>query len=67
MMLGVVVAEVSDAWLPVDDELILDCAIVYPIKAHVDRFQLFLLDVVVVEAIGGRIGDLDWRGRLWVT
>ena len=38
MMLGVVVAQVSDAQLPVDEELTLACAIAYPIKAHVDRF-----------------------------
>ena len=38
MMLGVVVAKVSDARIPVDEELTLACAITYPIKAHVDRF-----------------------------
>ena len=38
MMIGVVVAKVSDTWLPVDEELTLACGIAYPIKAHVDRF-----------------------------
>ena len=38
MMLGVVVAKVSDALLPVDEELTLACAIVYPIIVHVNRF-----------------------------
>ena len=66
-MLGVVVAKVSDAWLPVDEELTLACAIVYPIKAHVDRFRSFLFDGVVGEAVGGRVVDLDWSGRLWAT
>ena len=37
-MLGVIVAQVTDAGLPVDEELTLACAITYPIKAHVDRF-----------------------------
>ena len=67
MMLGVVVAKVIDARLPVDEELTLACAITYPIKAHVDRFQSFLLDDVVGEAVGGRVVNLDWSGRLWVT
>ena len=66
-MLGVVVAKVSDAWLPVDEELTLACAIAYPIKAHVDRFRSFLFDGVVGEAVGGRVVDLDWSGRLWAT
>ena len=66
MVLGVVVAQVSDAGLPVDEELTLACAVVYPIKAHVDRFRSFFLDGVVGGAIGGRVVDMDWRGRLWV-
>ena len=67
MILGVVVAKVSDAWLPVDEELALDCAIAYPIKAHVDIFRLFLLDGAVCKAVSGRVVDLYWGGRLWVT
>ena len=43
------------------------CAIVYSIKAHVDRFQSFLFDGVVGKAVGGRFFDLYWSGRLWVT
>ena len=66
MMLGVIVAQVSDAGLPVDEELTLACAVANPIKAHVDRFRLFLFDGVVGEAVGGRVVNLDWRGRLWV-
>ena len=66
MVLGVIVAQVSDAGLPVDEELTLACAVAYPIKAHVDRFRSFLLDGVVGEAVGGGVVDLDWRGRLWV-
>ena len=65
-MLGVLVAQVSDVWLPVDEELTLACAIAYPIKAHVDCFRSFLFDGVVCEAIGGRVVYLDWSGRLWV-
>ena len=64
MMLGVVVAKVSDAQLPVDEELTLACVIAHPIKAHVDRFQSFLFDGVVGEAVGGRVVDLEWSGRL---
>ena len=67
MMLGVVVAKVSDTRLPVDEELALACEIADPIKARVDTFQSFLLDVVVGEAVGGRVVDLDWSVRLWVT
>ena len=66
MILGVIVAQVSVSWLPVDEELTLACAISYPIKAHVDRFRLFLFDDVVGEAVGGRVVYLDWSGRLWV-
>ena len=39
MVLGVVVAKVGDTQLPVDEELALAFAIVYPIKAHVGRFR----------------------------
>ena len=53
MMLGVVVAKVSDSRLTVHKELAVACAIVYPIKAHVNRFQSFLLDSVIGEAVGG--------------
>ena len=67
MMLGVVVAKVSDARLPVDEELTLACAFAYPIKTHVDRFRSFLLDGVVGKSVGGRVFDLDWSFRLWVT
>ena len=67
MMLSVIVAQVSDAGLPVDEELTLACAIAYPIKAHVDRFQSFLFDGVVGEAVFGRVVYLDWSGRLWVS
>ena len=45
MMLGVVVAKVGDTQLSVDEELALACAITYPIKAHVDRFQPFFFIV----------------------
>ena len=66
MVLGVIVAQVSDAGLPVYEELTLACAVAYPIKAHVDRFRSFLLDGVVGKAVGDGVVDLDWRGRLWV-
>ena len=66
-MLGVIVAQVSDAGLPVDEELTLACEITYPIKAHVNRFISFLFDGVVGKAVSGRVVDLDWSGRLWVT
>ena len=42
-------------------------AIAFPIKVHVDRFRLFLLDGVVGEAVDGIVVDLDWSVRLWVT
>ena len=66
MVLGVIVAQVSDARLPEDEELNLDCAVAYQIKAHVDRFRSFLLDGIVGEAVGGGVVYLDFRGRLWV-
>ena len=66
MVLGVIVAQVCDAGLPVDEELNLAGAVAYPIKVHVDRFRSFFLDGVVGEAVGGGVVDLDWRGRLWV-
>ena len=59
MVLVVIVAQVSDAGLPVDEEPNLACAVVYPIKAHVDRFQLFLLDGVIGKDIGGGVVYLD--------
>ena len=65
-MLGVIVAQVSDARLSVDEELTLACAVAYPTKAHVDRLRPFLLDGVVGKAVGGGVVDLDWCGRLWV-
>ena len=55
MVLGVIVAQVSDAGLPVDEELTLAFAVAYPIKAHVDRFRSFLFDGVVGEAVGGGV------------
>ena len=64
MMLGVIVSQVSDAGVPVYEELILACAVAYPIKAHVGRFQSFLFDGVVDEAVGGRFFYLGWSGRL---
>ena len=66
MVLDVIVAQVSDAGLPVDEELTLTCAVAYPIKAHVDCFRSFLIDGVVGEAVGGGVVYLDWRDRLWV-
>ena len=65
-MLGVIVAQVSDSGLPVDEELTLVCVVVYPIKAHVDRFRLFLFDGVIGEAVGVRFVYFDWSGRLCV-
>ena len=52
MVIGMVVAKVSDTRLPVYEELALACVIAYPIKAHVDRFRSFLLDGVVGKAVG---------------
>ena len=66
-MLGVIVAQVSDAGLPVDEELTFACEVAYSIKAHVDRFPSFLFDGVVGKAVGNRFVYLDWSGRLWVT
>ena len=67
MMIGLIVAKVGDAGLPVDEELTLACSVTYPIKANVNRFRSFLFDGVVGEAIGGGVVHLDWRGRLRVT
>ena len=66
MMFGVIVAQVSDSQLPVYEEMTLACAIVYPIKAHVDRFRSFLFDGVIDKAVGDRVVYLDWISRLWV-
>ena len=63
-MLGVVIAKVNDAQLPVDEEMTLDYAIMYPIKTYIDRFRSFLFDGVVGEAVDGRVIDLDWIVRL---
>ena len=65
-MLGVIVDQVSDAGLPVDEELTLGCVIAYPKEAHVNRFQSFLFNGVIGEAVGGRVVYLDWSGRTWV-
>ena len=65
MVLDLIVAQVSDAGLPVDEKLTLACAVAYPIKAHVDRFRSFMFDGVVGKAVGGRVVYLDWSGRLW--
>ena len=67
MILGVLITKVGDTRMPVDEELALACVIAYPIKAHVNRFQSFLLDGVVGKAIGSGVVDLDGSGRLWVT
>ena len=67
MMLGVIVAQVSDAGLPVDEEPTLACSFAYPIKAHVDRFRSFMFDSVVGKAVDVRVFYLDWSGRLWVA
>ena len=67
IIFGVVVSQVSDSRLPVDEELTLACAIAYSKKTHVDRFQSFLFDGVVGKAVGVRVVNLDWNGRLWVT
>ena len=64
MMLGVIVTQVSDAGLPVDEELTLACSVAYPIKLNVDRFRSFLFDGVIGEAVGARVVYLDWCGRL---
>ena len=66
MVLGMIVAQVCDAGLPVDEELTLSCMVVDPIKAHVDRFLSFFLDGVVGKAVGSEVVYLDWCGRLWV-
>ena len=66
MVLGVIVAHVSDVRLPVDEELTLACAFAYPIKAHINLFRSFLLDGVVGKAVGGGVVNLDWSVRLWV-
>ena len=66
-MLVVVVAQVSDAKLPVYEGLTLACAITYPIKVHVDHFRLFLFDGVNGKVIDGILVHLDWSGRQWVT
>ena len=59
MILGVVVAKVSDTRLPVDEELALACAIAYPIKC-----MSFLFDGAVCVGIGCIVVKLDWNGRM---
>ena len=66
MVLRAIVAQVSDAGLPVDEEPTLACAVAYQIRAHVDRFRSFLLDGFVGEAVGGGVVDLDWRQAVGV-
>ena len=67
MVLGLVVTKVGDTWLPVYYELALACTIADTVKAHVDRFQPFLLDGVIGKAVGDGVVDLDWSGRMWVN
>ena len=62
----VIVAQVSDAGLPVYKELTLACAVAYPIKAHVNHFRSFLFDGVVGKTGGGGFFYLDWHSWLWV-
>ena len=66
MVLGVIVAQVSDAGLSVDEELTLACVVAYSIKLHVDCFRSVLFGGVIGEAVGGIVVYLDWSGRLWV-
>ena len=49
MVIGVIVDQVSDAGLPVDEELTLACVVLYPIKAHVDCFNRFCLMVLLAK------------------
>ena len=49
VMLGVVIAKVSIARLPINKDFFLEGPILDPIKTHVDGFRPFLFDGVVVE------------------
>ena len=60
MVLGVIVAQVSDSGLPVDEKLILACAVAYQIKAHVNRFDRFCLMVSLAKPSAVEL--LTWIG-----
>ena len=61
-----VVGEVFVSWSPVDQELALLDAVLYPIESHVHGFGFALSDSAVGDASGGRVIGLNGRCRLWV-
>ena len=63
-MFSVVICSVRASWSPVDMELFLVYAILYPIKAHVHGFGLALLHLSVGESVGRGVVDLYGCGRL---
>ena len=67
MVIGMIVTQVSDAGLPLYEELTLACVVAYPIKVHVNCFRSFLFNGVVGKSVGGGFVYLDWRGRLWLS
>ena len=67
MVFGVVITNVGRARAPVDQELALACAILYPIETHVDSFRPFLFDGVIREALCSGVVDLHRGGGLWMT
>ena len=60
MVLGVIVAQVSDAGLPVDEELTLACAIAYPTKRTLIAFDHFCLMVLLAKPL--TVGLSTWIG-----
>ncbi len=67
MVLCVVVAEVVDAWVPVDEELAEADAILNPVEAHVNGLAALLLDRVVDDARSCAVICLDGGSRLHVA
>ena len=53
VMLGVIIAKISIARLPIDKNYFLEGPILDPIRTHVDGFQQFCFDDIVGETGSG--------------
>lgn len=66
-MLGEIIGEIVGSTFPVDEELALLDAILYPVKTHVHSFGSALFDGVVGYSCGAGIVGLQGRGWLGMT
>ena len=63
----VVFAKVGATQFPVGKELALAVMIIDPVKAHVDRLVLLLLDGIVGKPFCHLVVDAEGSVRVWVT